>query len=226
MKTAVMTVAIGDSWKRILEVSGPTIEAYARRIGADYVPITQEKFKTQLHAYEKLRVRELLAGEYERVTVIDADCLVRGDTPNLFDMVPAGRFGAYAEPSDKEERRKWLDKTYIDHAKSLEMKPPGPHDYRYFSSGVFVADRSHATMFADPPRFAFCFYEQTYLNLKLLELRLPLFVIPQEFNSWWGEYRDKAYIPHYPRSLLKFHVEEFCGLLEGRKAVWRKAGLL
>lgn len=223
MKTAVLTVAIGDEWQRILESSGPTIEAYARKMGSDYFVIRNRTFPTQYAAYEKLRVRDILKS-HDRALLIDADCIVRPDTPDLFSIVPEGSFGAVLVPppvGDKE----WVNRVYREHAARLKMEVPD-HGGRYFSTGVVVCDRSHHPVFADPPTFQFVFYEQTYICIQVARLKIPLFPIPPEFNCWHVGNADQVYVAHYSRSVTKLPIDQYVALLEGQKRSWELLGPL
>jgi len=219
MKTAVMTVAVGGDWGDILLTSGPTIERYAKKMGSDFIVIRDGKFPTRLHAYEKLRVRELL-DSYDRVVVIDADCIVRKDTPSLLDLVPVGSFGAVIKPPNPESERMWIRGIYESHARSLHLPVPN-HGDLYFSTGVFVCDRGHRGVFSDPPVYAFAFYEQTYINIRVIEHGVPFFKIPCAFNCWNVVSRGKeAYVLHYTRSCTKLPTAEYRSLLQKQIDLW------
>ena len=61
------------------------MEAYAKRIGADFVAIT--KPSQDWWGLEKFRVQPF-AQSYERTLYVDADVFLTEETPDLFDVVP------------------------------------------------------------------------------------------------------------------------------------------
>jgi hypothetical protein len=86
----VITLATGDYYQSILDVSRPTIQAYAKKLGADYIELTN---KTQdWWGLEKFRVG-YFSKQYDRTLYIDADCLVQPETPDLFSVVDPDRIG-------------------------------------------------------------------------------------------------------------------------------------
>jgi hypothetical protein len=63
------------------------MDAYAKRIGADFVAIT--KPTQDWWGLEKFRGLPF-AQSYERTLYVDADVFLTEETPDLFDVVPAG----------------------------------------------------------------------------------------------------------------------------------------
>lgn len=182
----VITVATGRIHERLLERdTGPYMQAYADRIGADFVALTGV---TQCWwGLEKMRIRPLIE-QYERAMFIDADVLIRGGAPDLFNVVPPGHVGmhddyphckaknglAWLEPA----RRAMLDSQMVDF-----YGYPGA-----LNTGVVVTDREQAGIWtpwqnlADFPRS----HVDEQLWVEWLAWRHPIFGIPTEFNTqWW-----------------------------------------
>ncbi|MFM2219914.1 MAG: hypothetical protein RL240_4232 [Planctomycetota bacterium] len=83
----LITVATGDSFRELLKYTGPLMEAYAHRIGADFVAIT--KPAQDWWGLDKFRVHPF-AQAYERTLYVDADVFLTEETPDLFAVVPRG----------------------------------------------------------------------------------------------------------------------------------------
>src|SRR5262245_34503117 len=89
---AVVTLAVGGKERQLLEVSGPSMAAYARRIGADWHVIDGEPIQPAYPMEDKFRIHGFLTF-YDRVLYLDADVMVGDDAPNLFDLVPETHVG-------------------------------------------------------------------------------------------------------------------------------------
>lgn len=140
-KRALVTLAIGDSYKKLGEVTHPSLSAYAQKCGADFIVIDKPKYvdKFKLLTYEKLQVWELLDGSYDQIVFVDTDILIAPDAPSVFDMCPIGIFGAASEEAYSMSRVH-RDVTQNKLGKVDWLNP-------YFNSGVMVFDVSHREMF-------------------------------------------------------------------------------
>lgn len=78
---AIVTVATGREFLDLLQVTGPTIKAYADRCRADYIALTNAT--KSWWGLEKFRTRHFVE-QYDEVLFVDADCIVRPDAPSLF----------------------------------------------------------------------------------------------------------------------------------------------
>src|ERR1700682_1572034 len=96
MKLAITSMAEGREWKKISSVSFPTFEQYARRIGADFVPLHGRKFPEEHFHWEKLSMSRLLK-DYDRVMWTDCDAIILSTAPSIFEIVPEKHFGAFDE---------------------------------------------------------------------------------------------------------------------------------
>jgi hypothetical protein len=151
---AVITLAV-DAHVELGEVSQPTMRSYAEKLGADFIVISSRVYKNLKPQYEKFQLRKHL-DEYRRIFYIDADAVIRSDTPNIFDMVPEGRLGAVVEKVDGQ---------------------PAP----YINSGVMVIDQAHKFIF-DPPFIEGLWYDQAHINSAIQKNPAIVFGLPVEFN--------------------------------------------
>jgi len=87
MKKAVWVLLIGDYFKELCEVTLPTIEAYAKKIGAEMHYITERKFPEFPMTYEKLQIHEL-GKEYTWNILIDADTVIKPSFHDVTQVVP------------------------------------------------------------------------------------------------------------------------------------------
>ena len=75
MKRAVVTTAFGEPWERLLKVTGPRMEDYAKRTAQDFLAIA--KPLTEPMQYTKSIIANFMALKgYEQITFFDADVLV------------------------------------------------------------------------------------------------------------------------------------------------------
>jgi hypothetical protein len=181
----LITVATGDSFRELLKYTGPLMEAYAKRIGADFVAIT--KPAQDWWGLEKFRVHPF-AQAYERTLYVDADVFLTEETPDLFEVVPTGHVAMHDDwsqlPSFEwvfEERRNILQSQELpmDNSKSV------------LNTGVVMCDRKHASIWKPPlhPFFPTHCSEQFWIQNSARGL--PFFQLPTEFNTqyWMPEFR-------------------------------------
>ena len=89
VKKTVFTLNIDGYASEITALTYPLIEAYARKIGADFHIISERKFPEWPLTYEKLQIYELAQQmENDWNIYIDSDALVHPDTPDLTTLLP------------------------------------------------------------------------------------------------------------------------------------------
>jgi lipopolysaccharide biosynthesis glycosyltransferase len=213
MKTAVFTITIGDFYKQLSEVTHPTIKNYAKKIGADFL-VCDETTLPFPH-YEKFEIAKLLE-TYDRVLYLDSDILVSPNTPNIFDVVPENKMGMLDESvlGYDREFRKFL----TEHAP--ELVSGWEKHKKCYNAGVIVCSKEHKNIFKLPDNFVNHYFEQSYLNLRLLEEKAEIFDLPIQYNRMiyldlvTPEHRLKSYIIHYAGFLEKRPIEECKKFLE------------
>ena len=192
---AVVTIATGEAYEKIGRLTHPTLKAYADRIGAEFVVIS-ESFCSTPH-WEKFQIHNLLE-QFDRILYLDTDLIVRQDTPDLFDLVPENQFGAFNEAPFTPDRKGALIKACEDHG--LKIREWGG---KYYNSGIMVLSQCHQHLFQKPELETFNFFEQSYLNAVLASEETPVFSLPYRFNRMTcldpitGEDRQESWIVHY-----------------------------
>jgi hypothetical protein len=172
----VIVPAKGARAKAELEITRPFAEAYAKRIGADYVVVGGDSDRP----VHRIKCEALdVARGYDRVLLIDADVLIRPQAPDVFAIVPEGALGAFPEGRffPRQDFCSQVNELY-DLGDRL-----GPQDY--FNSGVMVLAQQNLILLEalrdevvwGQPRF-----EQGFLNAKRVALDIPLFPLTPEFN--------------------------------------------
>jgi hypothetical protein len=140
----LITVATGDSFRELLRYTGPLMEAYAKRIGADFVAIT--KPSQDWWGLEKFRVQPF-DQSYERTLYVDADVFLTEETPDLFDIVPAGHVSMHDDWSQLPSFE-WV----FDERRNILESQEIPMDYSkvVLNSGIVMCDRKHAAIWRPP----------------------------------------------------------------------------
>lgn len=195
----VITVATGTTYRQLLDVSRPTIQAYASKIGADYIELTNDTQRWPL--LEKFRVGHY-SKLYDRTLFLDADCLVKPNTPDLFEIVPEQSIGFindyHRNPYGKVDQ--WL----VETRKSL-LNSQGVYLPRYdqpvvYNTGVVVCSRHHNIWNGMTKIFPMNHCDEQYW-IEYQALNYPIYNIRQEFNNqyWYQDYRKRcsdSYIIH------------------------------
>lgn len=194
-KHLVLTIAVGEQYQQMAKFTHPTIKRYASRVCADFLSIDESTTSTP--HWEKFQIFHLL-NQYERILYLDTDLIVRDDCPNLFDLVPPNKLGAFDEAPWTDSRTT----TMYEACQQYDTTLPD-WDGRYYNSGVMVVSRCHKYLFKKPEKEEFNFYEQSYLNLKISKDEIPIHDLPYTFNrmicmdKFTGEERFASYIVHY-----------------------------
>ena len=192
---AILTISIGDKYNELAKITHPIIQKYADKIEAKFIKITKQQISQTTHHWEKFQIYNLL-NKYHRIIYIDTDIIIRDDCPNLFDIVPENKFGAFNEGafSDRSEAIKIIQQQY-----NTELNWNG----EYYNTGVMIISRIHKFLFAKPPFEASNFFEQTYINLILQKTKTEIHQLPYKYNRMTildaptGESRLASYIIHY-----------------------------
>ena len=88
-KKTIFTLNVDGYAPEITALTYPLIEAYARKIGADFHIISERKFPEWPVTYEKLQIFELAQEMGNDWNIyIDSDALVHPDTPDLTVLLP------------------------------------------------------------------------------------------------------------------------------------------
>ena len=98
-KLLITTTSFGDIFTQMLKYTEPLLKHYAKKVGADYIPILKPVYHTADKSYEKFQMADFL-NDYDRVLHIDCDAIVTPNCPNLFDIVPYDHVGGVLDSRD------------------------------------------------------------------------------------------------------------------------------
>lgn len=221
MKTALVTITIGDYYNKIAEITHPSLKAYADKVGADFIVWKDQGSHAYPH-YRKLDIGKLLK-EYDRVLYVDTDIMIRPDSPDLFKLVPANEIAMFNEGAFAERAQ-----NMIRYLISFNVDP-SRWNGRYYNSGVILVSKQHHLLFTQPPEEGDNFYEQTWLNLQLCLLQPKMHDLDYVYNFMTicaertGEERHSAYFVHYAGLNQAMKPDDFLGMLKYDAEVWVKA---
>ncbi|MHA1695428.1 MAG: glycosyltransferase family 9 protein, partial [Candidatus Helarchaeota archaeon] len=197
MKKLVLTIAIGENYQKIAQLTHSSIKKYAKKIGADFKCIDKQEISQTTPHWEKFQIFHLL-NTYDRILYVDTDIIIRDDCPNLFELVPENKLGAFNEAPFIDRSKELL----IDICRQYNVKLPGWNGH-YFNTGVLVISKQHKYLFKKPEKEIFSFYEQSYLNMIIAKERPLMYELDYKFNRmtcmdrFTGEDRHASYIIHY-----------------------------
>jgi len=95
IKNAIITISIGKENNKILSLSQPFFEMYAKNCNVDFIIINKASINAHNNHphYEKFQLLDYL-NDYDRILFLDSDIIVQEHTPNLFEIVPETHIGA------------------------------------------------------------------------------------------------------------------------------------
>ncbi|MEA5565344.1 glycosyltransferase [Anabaena sp. UHCC 0399] len=176
---AVVTLCIGKEYS-LGELTHPLLAAYAKKVDADFIVIDSEKLNLGYLHYEKYQIYDLLE-RYERIIYLDTDVIVTPECPNLFEIVPEEKFGAFLVSNH----------TYFHDGSIKDIQNELGNinwERTYFNSGVMVVSQAHRQVFSvDNNLLAWAktkraFIEQTILNYTIQKLGIEIHDIDYKFN--------------------------------------------
>ncbi|MCO7191015.1 MULTISPECIES: glycosyltransferase [unclassified Pseudoalteromonas] len=200
MKSAVITINIGTKYAKMAALTIPTHQAYAQKIGADFIEINQVNLPyidTDYSAYwAKFELHKYL-DEYDRIIYLDLDTVVLPHCPNLLEVVPESAFGALYETDFG------LDQTeeITDHKNKM---PDIEWEKDYFNVGVMVMSKCHQPAFVltEQCQGGKYYPEQTLLNYNVQKLNFAQFHLDGTYNHMFflnldNSRREQSNILHY-----------------------------
>ena len=204
---AVVVLAVGNAGRDLFAISGPSLKAYAAKIGADFHVIelakqayhienkAAAKIGADFHVIEgepiqpaypmedKFRVVQYL-DYYERIIYFDADVTVEADAPNLFDIVPETHVGICDETL-YETRQMFEPHQLGDIQRDYGFSVHQPDSY--YNAGLMVISKRHKAVFKPPTvPYKVCHTsEQDLINARLLEYGTPIHPFGPELVWLW-----------------------------------------
>lgn len=194
--TLVLTISIGDHYSKLAKLTTPSIERYAKKIGADYLNINEFNPNYITQKWNKFYIHELL-NKYRRILYLDIDIIIREDTPNLFEIVPENKLGMF------NEGRYTPRFEFLEQASEYYNEPLKRWNGKFYNSGVMVISRIHKSIFRLPKGQDFVETDQPYINLRILNDKVEMFDLDYKFNrmdildKFCGISRLDSFIVHY-----------------------------
>lgn len=192
----VLTISIGDYYKKLGKLTLPSIKRYAKKINADFINIDEFDPNYITQKWNKFHIHELLK-DYKRILYLDIDLIVREDTPNLFQIVPENKLGMF------NEGRYAPRFEFLQQASEYYGEPLKKWSGKFYNSGVMVISRMHKSIFKLPKGQDFVETDQPYLNLRINNDKIEMFDLDYRFNRMdildvhCGISRLDSYIVHY-----------------------------
>lgn len=191
---ALVTVGFGVNAQRMLAVTQPYMEAYARRVGADFV-LLDWPGHPRWPMSAKFGIWRVLE-HYSRLAYVDADILLRETALNLFDACEEHEFGAVDNwPDIAEFDFSNIKVGYKDFREEYGFKDaPIPW---YLSAGVMVVPHHAARLLKRPtkPILATHYHEQHLVNARVLDAylsnELKVSLLDRRCN--WQIWHDKKF---------------------------------
>lgn len=224
MKTLVLTIAVGPDYQRIAQLTHPTLQAYAKRVGADFRAITSLETAHTTPHWEKFQIADLLE-TYDRILYIDTDLIIHPQCPDLFAAVPETHLGMFNEAPFTDRSRELIIECCRHYGVTLPT-----WDGRYFNTGVMVISRRHRAVFQRPSQEVGSFYEQTYLNMRIAQFQVPMHELRHEYNRMTcmdrviGEHRSASKIIHYAGALYTVSLDYLVRVIAEDLRRWEREG--
>lgn len=201
-KRIICSMACGETSRYYSEYTFPLIQKYAKKCNADFYCMFQEDNNYEHLGQQKYNYINLL-NYYDRVLHIDADILVRENTPNLFDIVLPDEFGGVNELPfenlDKEfppvsRANEIINYNILGGSKSIQPK-------FYINVGMYLFSKIHKNIFF-PGTLLSYFKEQSQINYRLHVDNIKMNLLPPQYNFMSlmknaGLDKKNAYMIHY-----------------------------
>jgi hypothetical protein len=217
MKKAVVTLTIGQKFDALATLTHPTLKAYADRIDADFIVLSDMVTCQQPH-WSKFLLYDLLP-DYDRIIFLDTDIIVRDDCPDLTKIVPSDKLGMFCE-GHFTPRMESLREAVVAYKEEI----PKWDGRSYYNSGVMVMSKQHRILFKLPDKLhKLGMYEQGYINLKIFRDEWKMFDLPYIYNRMTcmdeltGDQRHNSYIIHYAGAP---DTPELMSIIAGDLSIW------
>jgi lipopolysaccharide biosynthesis glycosyltransferase len=194
-KNLVLTISTGEVFSKISKITHESIKKYANKIGADFLVITEQTLQDP--NWEKTQVFNYL-NKYKRIILLDSDLIIREDCPNLFEIVPEDKLGAFNE------------KKYFQNAEKIKLEALKYNieiskiTNDYFNTGVLVISRIHKQLFKPVNDILGNFND--YFNVLVKKNKTEIHELNYRFNrmhyqdDFCGIARHDSYIIHYSQA--------------------------
>ncbi len=193
---AIVTINIGKYHSAISNITHPLMRAYAKKINADFIVIDSPSISATKPELEIFQIFGLL-NKYKRIIYFHTDVLVRDDCPDLFNIVPENKLGAFNEGlfvDRLDDMRLIVKQLNVDVDK---------WDRQFYNTGVLVISRKHKFLFEYPNSEIHAFSTAAFLNLRIISAKTDIFDLDYNYHrlpfidQLTGEHRLASYVLHY-----------------------------
>lgn len=179
---AVVTIAVGQKALSLLQMTGPRMQAYAERCGADFHAITDDQHPSYPLG-NKWRLKELVVN-YERILFLDVDIWLRDEAKSLFELCEPGRVWMHCDLPELKS----IDWVKGESELSAKQQHVAPIDLQVLNTGVVLFDRKHRHIWHAPrmPAPKRHLTEQTHVEYEIHRLGIEVGHLPTKYNTqWW-----------------------------------------
>lgn len=184
MSVAFVTLAVGTRGRELLAISGPSLRDWAKSLRATFHVIDRAPAGYPLAG--KFHLSRIVA-KFDRTLFVDADVIPNvAAMPNILDLVPADAVAMHDDLPHVAETG-WANDLFGRLADSQGWNWTGPAR-QMLNTGVIVASRQHAELFA-PPKRSFpaehC-SEQFLIQLAIERAGVRTHALDSRWNfQWW-----------------------------------------
>jgi hypothetical protein len=184
-KRAVVTVAVGEKARSLLRVTGPYMQAYADRLGADFVVLDQP-CHPDWPMSGKFAIGRTL-DHYERIAYVDVDVLLRPGCIDLFEQCGPDEFGAVNELGFM---RSIPAATHLIEDYQIYRVQMGfarlPEVEQYINAGIMIVPRAYKDLLLPPTRPTRTLHcdEQHHTNARIQDSGLPPIKLLDRRANW------------------------------------------
>lgn len=204
MKRAIISFAHGRQHRKYAAATWPTHRVYAERCRAKFVAFHKRTVPRNWPVYfQKYRMAREALRRYDRVMLLDADCVVMPSCPDLFGLVTPGMFGGFDEVAYWGPT--WASVALFELAVCRDNIDMNAWNGAHLNAGVWVFDRRHFDLFSDPEPgpFRWRFPEQTMMSWRLSRDKTPIVRLPESCN-YMSHYKNHP-VPS-PHRVDIYHV--------------------
>lgn len=183
---ALVTVAAGEEAQAMLRLTGPYMQAYADRIGADFV-VLDWPGHPDWPMSSKFAIARTLE-HYQRIAYVDVDVLLRDGCVDLFAQCEPHELGIVDELPFVRQRGLPFETEYRGFRMAMGFST-GTTKWMG-NAGAMVIPASHRELLLPPERpmpISHC-AEQWHTNARLLDSDLPMKLLDRKANwQWWTD---------------------------------------
>jgi lipopolysaccharide biosynthesis glycosyltransferase len=183
MKTAIVTLAVGQQALQIYKLVAPFFQYYAEKTESDFVALTSKIINCSYAHLEKFQIYDLLDTIYDRVIYFDVDIIVQPKCINLFKIIPEDCIGAVYDCKDNNELN---DNRKCEIVNIQSQLGDVNWENGYINTGVIVLSKQHKNIFTEPElrnEIKSNYRDQTLLNYNIKKNNFKIYKLDKMYNG-------------------------------------------